>query len=181
MVSKIVITGGTYAGKTAVINALGSQGYITVPEASLQIISELKQTYGTEQPRWMMSHYQQFQIMNARRQLELEQNVHGDLIYYDRGLFDYFAFCILRGYSVPNEIIAMENKVYYDIAFVLATLSDFDMRLDSGRTVDKETSLRFNGIVRNIYDTKVKCVIDIPKLPLEERLSLINSTIHSSA
>ena len=41
---KVVITGGTYAGKTSVVNAFSTEGYGKVNEPGMSIITELRRS-----------------------------------------------------------------------------------------------------------------------------------------
>ena len=100
---KIVVTGGPYAGKTTLVEALRAEGCAVAPEAALQVIAALANELGPERARaWREEHPERFQVRIAELQLELAARAERsgpELVACDRGLLD--------GIATVNRLVGM--------------------------------------------------------------------------
>jgi len=174
---RIVITGGTHAGKTTLVRAMEERGFATVPEAGLLIIEQLNQELGVrEQATWRRSNQREFQARVARLQLQLEQDTtpkRGDLVFCDRGVLDGLAFCAFFDIEPPIELVRAASTPRYSAVFLLDTIQPFAGRRETGRTSDLETSLRMRALIERIYREASYPVESVPAAPMSTRIDWI--------
>lgn len=178
---KIVFTGGTYAGKTTLLSKLQVLGYPVVPDAGGQIISELNQKLGIDgQRRWRKKNPLAFYELITERQQNLEHTC--DLfdehaVFYDRGIPDYISMLMLTETEVPQRFWDTARLHPYDCAFVCETLSTFDNRAATGRSLDLTASLKLQSLCLEIY-TELDCpTIILKESSLEDRIQLVLASI----
>ena len=174
---KIVITGGTHSGKTTLIELLEKKGYFVVHEAAIEIIKSLNTLIGiNEQKRWRAEYIFAFQDLVWKKIMNLESTCppNMDYVFLDRGIFDGLAYIgpidsVKEGYFRKN----FAQHTHYDAAFVLDTLTNFDKRLNTGRTSNYEQSCNIGNKLYEIYTNERIRTHKVPVLPIEERCDLI--------
>lgn len=184
-----VLTGGPGAGKTTLLQALaarGDAGVAIVPEAAIQVIDGLiAETGSVEGSRaWRTANLLEFQLRIARKQVALEQAARAsaaELVFCDRGLIDGLAYLARRGEDVPTELRALVEAARYDAVFLLATLTRFDERADSGRISTRTDSLELADALRDAYAERGHTVIDVPEATVDERVALVLDQLGSVA
>ncbi|MFH0837379.1 MAG: hypothetical protein V1870_04580 [Candidatus Aenigmatarchaeota archaeon] len=75
---KIVISGGTYAGKTSIIHEFSKEGYKTIPDIGMHVIEELNKKMGTEkQKAWRKKHPREFyeKIVKKTNQIRIKYKI----------------------------------------------------------------------------------------------------------
>jgi predicted ATPase len=173
----VAISGGSCSGKTTLLAALAGCGFRTIPEAALAVIDELIAELGgvQEQIAWRTSHAQDFQERVVARQIELEQSatLAEGLVFLDRCQVDSIAYCRLRGLKTPPLLQLRELAGRYGSVFVLDTLNGFDQRAATGRTSDRQASLRVRDLLLAAYEELGYRPILVPELPPQERLALV--------
>ncbi|MDD4333011.1 MAG: ATP-binding protein [Patescibacteria group bacterium] len=173
---KIVITGGTYAGKSSLVELFKENGFETVKDVGLEVIKELNKKLGkNKQKEFRKNNPVEFYSKIIRKQLEIEQNLKDRVIVFDRGVYDYIAMLELAGQAVPESLRILLADIFYDIVFVCDTLADFNEREFSGRSLNKKDSLKLNKLVKNIYKELGCTVIEVKKMPLNQRFKFIKS------
>jgi predicted ATPase len=177
----VAITGGPGSGKTSLVNHLGSLGYATVPEAGIQIIEELNHELGVAgQVAWRQGHRAEFQRQVVERMAALEAActaVEGSLIFCDRGLPDTLAYAELFGLALEPDLRSLVDRQRYLQVFILDTLTDFPARSATGRTSDRERSLRLNALLFKAYRSCGYSPIRVPELSIEARAQLVLSEL----
>lgn len=178
---RIVITGGTHAGKTTLVRAMGERGFSIVPEAGLLAIEQLNGELGVaEQAAWRRSHQQEFQARVARLQLQLEESTvptRGDLVFCDRGVLDGLAYCAFFDVEPPIELVRASRTTRYSAVFVLDTIEPFAGRRETGRTSDLETSLRMRAAIEDIYREARYPIENLAVAPVSTRIGWILQTL----
>jgi predicted ATPase len=173
---RIVITGGTHAGKTTLVRAMGEAGFATVPEAALLVIDQLNGELGVaEQVAWRKGHQGEFQARVARLHLELEESTppkRDDLVFCDRGVLDGLAYCAALA-EPPIELVRASRTRRYAAVFVLDTIEPFVGRRETGRTSDLETSLRLSETIEKIYRDASYPVERLAVAPVSTRVGWI--------
>jgi len=173
----VALSGGSCSGKTTMLAALARSGFRTVPEAALAVIDELVAEQGgvNEQIAWRKSHWQEFQERVVLKQVELEQSAASEegIVFLDRCQVDSIAYCRLRGLKMPSLLQSGMLAGRYSAVFVLDTLSRFDRRAESGRTSDRETSLRVRDLLMSAYEELGYSPMLVPELPPNERLAFV--------
>lgn len=173
---RVVVTGGPCSGKTTIIEALAARGHRTVPEAAIEVIAELSESLGVEgQAKWRSEHREDFQVLIIEKQAALEAAAAGGKgpLFHDRGRLDGLAYCRVFGAPVPPEVEVGCRDLPYDRVYLLDTLSDFDGRAATGRTSDRERSLRIRDELVRTYTERGLPPVFVPETSVEERLELI--------
>ena len=152
-----VITGGTHAGKTTLVEFLESLGVHVIREAAIDIITALVNDIGLDAFKaWRQENALELQIsiakLQANRELQAINNGRGDII-CDRGVIDAVAYCRLTGVDPSVELLrlAEESAERYETAFLLETLPNFDPRESIGRACTQDDSFRAADIIENEY------------------------------
>lgn len=176
MLKKIVLTGGTYAGKTSLLNLFRQEGYRAIPDIGFQFLTELNKELGQEQQKELRANNPlKFYRQIIERQIAAEAAMNEGVVVLDRGVYDYIAMMRLKNIEVPDLLNNHIRGELYDHVFVLDTLSTFDNRSHTGRSLTKEDSLTMNKLVTELYHD-VGCEITVVKeMPVEERYAFIRS------
>ena len=171
---RIVITGGTYAGKSSITELFKQDGFSVVPDVGLEIIKQLNNELGQEEQKQFRANQPlKFYSKIIKKKVEYEGGLSNKPTIFDRGIYDYIAMMKLKEIQVPPSLMQSVKKVSYDIVFVLDTLSDFSMRPTSGRSLSKEDSLKLKKLVTEIYE-KLGCkIVLVKEMPLKERYEFI--------
>lgn len=177
---KVVITGGSCAGKTSVVNAFAEMGHSTVPESGQLVTQELIERLGIPgMNRFRQHNPLEFLDMVAERQAKLESAVaySGRPLFFDRSMHDYVAYCRVINVNPSQRILDM-LKTRYDYVFLLETLPDFNPRPETGRTLDREFSLQWRDSARQVFQEHDMEPIHVKAMPLEKRLEFIKGHIN---
>lgn len=181
MADLIVVTGGSWSGKTSVINALADRGHQVLPEAAYEVIAELVQRHGMEgQIQWRRTHPVDFQRLISERQYAREgvaRRSPSKFVFCDRGLLDGVAYCRLAGVDWPADLQAQAASAWYAHVFVMATLSDFDLRADTGRVHTEEDSIRAASLLYDTYRSQAADITRVPEAPGADRADLMLRTL----
>jgi len=175
MVKKIIITGGTYSGKTTVLKLLEKRGFETIPEAAMQIIEENVTKVGQkEHQEEIRSDFKKFALLFMKRQEKLESNIKSDnIVFLERGFVDFVALCKLMKIDVPKQIQEKAKKVVYDKVFLLENLPDFDKREGTGRISDKDFAINMREELKKAYNEFGYEYVCVPLIDVEKRVDLI--------
>lgn len=177
----VVITGGPGSGKTCLVTHLDSLGYVTVPEVAIQIIDELNRKHGIAgQVAWRRQHLPEFSRLVMERQVALEAACwvpEGSLGFCDRGRPDVLAYAELAGQSLDSEMRRLVEEQRYLCVFLLDTLSRFPNRPETGRTSDRERSVRIREHLDGAYRSLGYTPIRVPELPVPDRARMVLSEL----
>jgi predicted ATPase len=179
-VQKIVFTGGTYAGKTTLVSKLQELGYAVVPEAGEQIISQLNKELGIDgQRKWRSNNPLAFYELIIKRQQELEAQfkLADEAVFHDRGIPDYLGMLKLNETEVPKRLWEAARLHQYHCAFVCETLSSFDNRAATGRSLDRAASLKLQSLCLEIYKELNCPTIILKESPIDVRMQLIKASL----
>lgn len=177
---RIVITGGSFSGKTTVLNYLEKEGYAVLPDVGLLVMEELNKKLGIEEQRkFRVQNPGEFYALIARKQFELEKKFlgNGEVSFFDRGMHDWVAFCRLAGVHVPGEILKLVSKVKYDFVFVFETLSSFEPRRDTGRLLTRSDSLKIRDLIQKTYEENGYKVIYVKEDSVENRIKFVKDKL----
>jgi predicted ATPase len=180
----VVITGGPGSGKTSLVAHLGSLGYVTVPEAAIQIIEELNREHGVAgQIEWRQQHPAEFQRLAFRRMVALEAActvAEGSIGFCDRGRPDAIAYAELYGLELDSEVRSLVENQRYLRVYLLDTLSCFRTRSATGRTSDRERSVRIHDLLYEAYRSLGYSPTRVPELPVRDRARFVLSELGES-
>jgi len=168
-----VITGGPSSGKTTVLEELAKSGYLTYPEAARVFIDKemakrktLKEVRGDEA---------EFQRKVLKIKINVEKEAPKDkTVFFDRAIPDSIAYYQICGLD-PKEVLKFCQKNVYQKIFFLEQLP-FDQ--DYARIEDNQTIKKLNKFLKESYKNLGYEVIDIPVIPVEERVRKILKEIN---
>lgn len=178
---RAVITGGSYAGKSTLLSEFSQKGFSIVDEAGFQIIKELNDELGmVEQKKFRTNNPEIFYTKIIKRQLELEANTpnNEETIFYDRGAHDYLAFCQLVNFQPTQLMNKLVENTQYDVVFLCETLSPFNPRKESGRSLTKEMSLDLYRILKTVYQSAGCKIVELPVMSVEKRMVCIEKELN---
>ena len=131
-VKKYVLTGGSRAGKTAVLLALEQMGEAIMRSAASDLI-KLEQARGVKEPWKEVDFQRRIFDLQRRREGELEDIAKNQRVFIDRGLIDGTAYCQLEGtYSMlvsPTRI--MRQITPYEAVFLIKDIREKGDRRES--------------------------------------------------
>ena len=164
---RVAITGGPCSGKTTLIRSLADAGYATVREAAIDEIAALEEELGgrAAQQAFRRDDAVAFQERVVRRQLANEAAADRSRphLFLDRSVLDGVAYLELADQEPPAALLESARSSLPHVAFLLDTLTAFDGRPDSGRTSDRERSLRIQGRIGEVYRR-----FGVPVVPIAE-------------
>jgi len=176
---KIVLTGTSYSGKSALIERLSAIDYNTVPEAETQIVLAQKELLGPEETgRWILENYSDFKDRVARRQRELEVSAknRARLVFYDRSAICYIAYCKLRGVEPPESLVELAQETQPDTVFFIEKLKIFDERRVEGRVMKKEEALKLACLIAEEYQSRGFGLLRVPEFYLDKEKNVNRRT-----
>lgn len=177
-VRRWVVTGTPGAGKTTLVDALEARGHAVVRESATDVMA----AYGSGPQPWGSSAGSALdEIVALQRRRELEPLPPG----VDHAVLDRSPVCTLAlarhmGYDVPPGLaaeldrIAAEQPYERQVLYVawLGFLTPTDVR-----RIDEADTLRFDRIHRETYLELGYELVEVPVLPVEERVALVESLI----
>ncbi|NQU78414.1 ATP-binding protein [Candidatus Woesearchaeota archaeon] len=178
---RTVISGGTYAGKTSLIESFKKNGFEVVPDVGFEVIKELNAELSQDgQKEFRTNHPIEFYTRIIRKQLEIEKSFGDKTVIYDRGVHDYIAMLRLAGTIIPDSLMSLVSGIFYDLVFVCDALPDFDERKSSGRSLTKDDSLRLKDLITETYQNLGCRVIQVKEMSLDQRYKFIRNRLNSS-
>lgn len=179
MVKKIVLTGGTYAGKTTLLKLFEQDGFTVIPDIGFQYIAELNHSLGQDGQKAFRAHEpEKFYGEIIKMQVAEESGVTVKMAILDRGVYDYLAMMTVRGIPIPHGFYeSLRENRPYSVVFVLDTLPNFSERSDSGRSLNKEDSLRMKTLLERMYTELGVKVVRVGPAPVKDRYGYILDTI----
>lgn len=175
--SIVVISGGSYSGKTTTIKELRRRGYNVISETALSLIAKLNKKLGvSKQKKWRLKNKEKFQIMLLKEQIKKEgkiKPIKENIIFLDRGVYDIISYYAVDNLKIPKEALKAIKGHKYDLVFVLDTLSDFKQRIKTGRTSNKNKSIKINNLIKKTYKINKIKVISVREMSVKKRVDFI--------
>jgi predicted ATPase len=167
-----VITGGPSSGKTTVLNELAKSGYTIFPEAARVLIDE--ETAEGKSIKEIRDNEAEFQRKVFKIKIEIEKKAPKDkIVFFDRAIPDSIAYYQICGLNVKEVLKFCQEKRYKKIFFFEQLLFKNDYaRVENGETIKK-----LNRLLKESYEKLGYEVINIPDMPLEDRVKNILSEI----
>ena len=167
-----VITGSPSSGKTTTINSLAKLGYKTVPEAARVLIDEeIRKGNSLEKIRKNEIEFQ-MRVLKIKMEVEMRSD-RGKIVFFDRGIPDTLAYFLLYGFDV-DEVMKVCKDSRYRKVFLLEKLP---FQKDYARNENEETAKKLQILLRKAYSDLGYEIVDVPVMPVEDRLKMILSDI----
>ncbi|MBS3142066.1 AAA family ATPase [Candidatus Woesearchaeota archaeon] len=175
---RIVISGGSYSGKSSLVKLFKRDKYKVIPDVGFEVIKSLNKRLGIQgQKRFRHNNPLAFYSMILKKQVQLEKHIKEKRVILDRGVYDYLAMFQLKNQKIPKMLTILVKNTVYDTVFLCDTLSNFDQRKATGRSLSKKDSQRLKGLIRKIYTQAGIKVIHVREMPLKQRYIFIKKHI----
>lgn len=170
-----VITGGPSSGKTTLIEQLAEHGYLVAPEIAREYIEQLLAHNRTLDS--IKNNERQVQKDILTLALEREQNLDPkQMMFFDRGVADSLGY--YKYYHLDEtQIIEACQRIRYKKVFYCHQLP---VAADKVRIEDLSAAQEIGSLIYQSYQQLGYDLIELPAIPVEERLALILANIERS-
>jgi predicted ATPase len=175
---RYILTGTPGAGKTAVLRLLEFHGHIVVDESATDVIA-LEAALGHEQPENDPSLIDKILTLQRQRQARAPA-AETEPVFFDRSPVCTLALSRYLGFA-PSRLLLDEveriinERVYESIVFFIRNLGF--AHNTAARRITFEESLAFERIHQQTYRGLGFQLIDVPPVPLMDRVACIQQTI----
>jgi predicted ATPase len=172
-----VLTGAMGSGKSAIIEQLITMRLKCVPEPARQILHEQRTIFARGVPEIDSDLFTQLMLSRATNSY-LENFAAETLTVFDRGIPDMIAYA---------ELFELDSKIYYNSAnhyeynscvFWFKGWKDI-YKNDDERKMNFQQAYAFGERVYEIYQELGYDVIQVPRLPMDQRAEFIYNKIQS--
>ena len=171
-----VITGGPGSGKTSLIEALSSRGYGRTVEAGRAIIQDQVAIDGRALPWREPLLFAELMLSMDMVSYRLAEQSVGP-VFFDRGIPDVSAYLRLMNIRVPEHIHNAARTFSYNHEVFIAPPWREIFRQDHERKQDFDEAIRTYDALVATYTALGYDLVEIPRLPLDDRVSFILSRI----
>jgi predicted ATPase len=162
-----ILTGAPGCGKTSLIRALEMQGHLVVEEAATDVISH-GQSLGITKP-WLETGFID-QILYLQNQRRLN-SLHNYNVIFDRSPICTYALCQFLNLEPSEELLKVILEMKNYTAVFIQNLGFVDQT--NARTISFEEALSFEKLHREAYKKFGYILLEVPPLPLTERLDYL--------
>lgn len=175
---KIIITGGPGSGKSSIIEKLMEKKYHCLPESGRAIIQDQVCIGGHALPWMNKQAFAEMMLCWELRSWHLADN-HGGLCFFDRGLPDIEGYLYLCEISIPKHIERAINTFQYaKTVFIASPWRDIYVQDTERKQTFDEAIMTYHAMV-DTYKKYHYELIEIPHLPVNERVDFILSVLNS--
>lgn len=173
MQKKIVITGGPGTGKSTVIIELETQNYQCMHEISREVTLMARKN-GIEQLFLKDPMLFSKMLLEGRvNQFKKASNLKNNIVFFDRGIPDVFAYMNYLGVEYPSIFIDQcNNNQYYNTIFLMPPWKDIYIT-DNERYESFEQSLAIYNHLKSAYKGLGYTIIEVPFGTAQERAGFI--------
>ncbi len=170
-----VITGGPGFGKSRLIEALSAAGYYCSGEFARGLIEDQTDIDGEILP-WKNPKLFQQEVL--KRRIAFYESVDlGTIAFADRGIPDQLAFARYKGFGTPQILTDHAGKFRYALQVFVTPPWPAIYTTDHIRKETYEEAVKIHQIVVETYRALGYEIIELPLLPVEERVKFILKTI----
>lgn len=164
-------------GKTSLIQHLTQLGYACVEETGRSIIQQQVASKGEAVP-WKNRFLFAQQMFNQSLEDFFQRITQSDPVFFDRGIPDVIGYLELCELPVPEEIMetAMRNHYHKDV-FITPPWPEIYAQ-DTERKQDLNEAIRTYEKMKEVYDRLGYKLVEIPKLPISDRVCFMLDHLH---
>ena len=169
----IVISGGPCSGKTTLIKQLAAEGFSTLSESALDLMEEHIKCIGLDSfIDWKSNNLLDFQLKIFQLQIERELTLDKHTInILDRGCIDAIAYLHHYNIPIPKHMQRQAQAADYSLIINCTTLSNFNRRVQSGRSENYTNSVEIGVIIASSYQQHGFNLVTLQEASLQSRLS----------
>ncbi|MBB5223821.1 putative ATPase [Amaricoccus macauensis] len=171
-----VVTGGPGSGKTALIEALASQGVGTMPEAGRGIIRDQQAVGGAALPWGDREAFAEAMLVWEMRS-HAEALRRGATVVFDRGVPDVAGYLRLCGLPVPAHVEQAARIVRYAPRVFLAPFWPEIFTRDAERRQDMAEAEATCEVMTRVYTALGYELVPLPLGPVAERVRFVRDAI----
>ncbi|MFD2568403.1 AAA family ATPase [Pseudotenacibaculum haliotis] len=172
MQKKIVLIGGPGTGKSTVLNELQQRDFYCMPEVSREVTLEA-QKKGIQQLFLTDPLLFSKMLLEGRERQYKEAGKHSaDLVFFDRGLPDVYAYMEYTKDPYPDYFKEKCNEYVYDHVFLFKPWEQIYIS-DNERYESFEESKEIDLFLQKAYRELGYRIIDVPFGSIDERVNFI--------
>lgn len=171
---KYIITGGPCSGKSTLIEALRNQGFSCFNEIARKVIQQEIET-GTLRVPWLaLENFSLLVLEEMIVDLAIQSN---EITFYDRGIVDIIAY-LINGKKKVDQIYYETLKKYpVNTTVFFCPPWEEIYRNDEERKESFSEAEKISSAIYNAYEELGFTIKVLPKLKIEERISIIEELI----
>lgn len=171
--NRIIITGGPGTGKTSLLELLKEDGFQVVEEKARKVIKEQLEKETDLVPWDNLEGFSEILLSEI-----LADKNYTDLAFFDRGIPDIMAYLVngQKNIDMSPYLSGIKEMGYSSNVFYLPFWEEI-YSTDSERVESTEEALKIGQVIYNQYLSLGFNVIEIPKMPLKERVEFLLSRI----
>lgn len=182
---KIVLTGGRHVGKSTVVAEFSRENYRIVEGSFSKIQRDLGTAFGVDFIQWYRRSFpfqyiefalDYFLMKEQQAQIGIPEH---DLLIYDRGILDFIVFCIDKKIALSDKLLREAENIDYKKAFLFHFIEAIQDR-PGVDPVDKEISQKIETTVRRVYGEYRVKLIDVPVMPVPDRVNFVKKNAYES-
>jgi predicted ATPase len=167
-----ILTGGPGAGKTTTLEALRARGFLCVDEAARTILREQAAIGGNATHDGDQARYRDLTLALSVARFEAVAERQAP-VFFDRGIPELAGYAVPPGEGRPPHVAeAVRRHRYAGTVFLFPAWREI-YRHDEERKHSFEHALEVTGLTRAVYRDCGYAVVEVPRLPVEERAAFI--------
>lgn len=173
-----VITGGPGSGKTSLIEALRSGGYVCSTEAGRAIIQDQVTIGGSALPWSDRLLFAELMLQWEMRSYHLAEQSAGP-VFFDRGVPDVLGYLRLIGVPIPEHMQKAAAQFLYNQTVFIAPPWQEIFRKDVERKQDFDEAERTYESLFGTYKELGCQLVELPRIAVEGRVKFILNQVAS--
>ncbi len=166
-----ILTGAMGAGKSTVLTRLKAQGILCIDDPARQILREQRLIGGSGVPETDPALFNQLMLSRAIHLYETIAQGDGPVV-FDRGIPDLIAYAELFEIDTAVYERAAAEYRYGNVMLFFPGWKEI-YAADDERKVDFESARKFGEAVAGIYQRLGHQTVEVPRVPIEERVAFI--------
>ncbi len=176
--SQIILSGAPGTGKTSVLNALKSLGYICMDESFREFVQEDNLEKTSQNYKESPLYFSRLLFESRKKQYHNYQNA--KITFYDRSLIDILAYLSVDGLPIPEEWESFIKEHYYNKTILYFPFWEEIYQTDQERLENIDLAKEIDLELRKTYLNLGYEILEIPKLSIPNRVQFIQDWIAKS-
>jgi len=166
-----VLTGAPGSGKSTIVTVIQHLGFSCIEEPARQILAEQRSINSSGLPEKDPRLFTELMLSRSIYQYKQMASV-SPFVLFDRGVPDNLAYASLFEFTFEAAWNASKLYRYNTTVFFTASWQEI-YKTDEERKMSYEAASRFGEALRKIYEELGYSLVDVPRVPPEERAKFI--------